>query len=875
MLKKRIGLLACMVFVHSTGVLPATAQQESTAVGPAGSPAVYVVDFPQAESSLVLGDLGNLFSQLIQLRLLQVPSLTVYRVPQGPACGGQPPRENPLLPLSAIQGLSPAAPVSGGFYRVRGSVEVRLPYILLAYLVEKCDGQSVKLLFEDTRRFTADQALEELTISAHAIAFNLEQTVPRTRVAVDINIEGDAPEQKVVRGEVERQVAQAISESSDLELADPGDYKVGALIAFKKGSSRIPPVQLLKVFTKWETVETEELYIQAHDTQYPLPTVTGSHKTLPEFYRQIVEEVRRNLTLVILADKRGWPDLRGKMEIKALLSRGSQLLDKCPKEARICGDAQDAIPVLAAAIGKDPESWEGRRLLGRAQISTGQYADAAKSLEKARDLLNHDHDQGRAVSPKDETQVLNLLGDAYRNLETYNQAEVSYDASLRIMPSQPDVYASKALALRLEGKRPEALESLLEGLQASSPGTFSQSLHATARDIIRALRPGEFAKAEEVITRTKGVPVADEYALLISRKEGQILDAKWTAENAEEARGPLQKALDLQPSDPNVRVEVYANLARTHLFDRDLQKLDFFLTQAEKLPPDQVSADNREWVARIRTRYWMMRKEYLNAYDSADLARQIKPTKDADFMAAQAALYLAQDKEKAARTLEQKAEFTKFYQQAADLAAPLVAKRFPGADYVLVEASHPLGLDAKTREQFQSVVSQNPKDDSALNALILVCSQYLFDFDCAFSAAKMDAALQDPNGPDAAAAYLNLAEVAILLGNDGQTRDWLGIALKQPKVAPREKSLAYLYRLWLAMRQGQTDQFSADFQSWQTATEEFRQTNSDLSWLFKGARKALQDSQIGEKQKELLTAMMDALEDGSRPLPTWSESGPP
>jgi tetratricopeptide (TPR) repeat protein len=872
MLKKRIGLLACMVFLHSTGVLPAATQQESTAVGPAGSLAVYVVDFRQAESSLVLGDLGTLFPQLIQLRLLQVPSLTVYRVPQAPACGGQPPRENPLLQLPASQGLRPTTAPSGGFYSVRGSVEVQPPDIVLEYFVEKCDGQNFKPLFEDTRRFTADQALEELTISAHAIAFKLEQTVPRTRVAVAIEIDGDSLDQKAVQAEVHRRVSTALSESSDLEVADTGDYKVGGRITFEKQGSR------LRIRTKWDTVATEELYIQAHDTKYPLRAVSKSRDKLPEFYTQIVDEVRRNLPVVVLAEKRGWTEFRGKMEIKALLSRGSQLLDKCPKEARICRDAQDAIPVLAAAIGKDPEGREGRWLLGRAQMLAGQYSDAAKSLEKARGLLNHDHDAGRAVSPKDETQVLNLLGDAYRNLEKYNQAEASYDASLQIMPSQPDVYASKALALRLEGKRPEALESLLEGLQASSPGTFSQSLHATARDIIRALRPGEFAKAEEVITRTKGVPVADEYALLISRKEGQNLDAKWTAENAEEARGPLQKALDLQPSDPNVRVEVYANLARTHLFDRDLQKLDFFLTQAEKLPPDQVSADNREWVARIRTRYWMMRKEYLNAYDSADLARHIKPTKDADFMAAEAALYLAQDKEKAARTLEQKAEFTKFYQQAADLAAPLVAKRFPGADYVLVEASHPLGLDAKTREQLQSVVSQNPKDDSALNALILVCSQYLFDFDCAFSAAKMDAALQDPNGPDAATAYLNLAEVAILLGNDGQTRDWLGIALialKQPKVAPREKSLAYLYRLWLAMRQGQTDQFSADFQSWQTATEEFRKTNNDLNWLFLGARKALQGSQIGEKQKELLTAMMDALEDGSRPLPAWLESGAP
>jgi hypothetical protein len=196
-------------------------------------------------------------------------------------------------------------------------------------------------------------------------------------------------------------------------------------------------------------------------------------------------------------------------------------------------------------------------------------------------------------------------------------------------------------------------------------------------------------------------------------------------------------------------------------------------------------------------------------------------------MVAQAALSWAQEKEQAAgkgATPEQKADSTKLYQQAADLTAPLVAKRFPGSDEVFMQVNHALGLDAKTQTQFESIVGQDPKDDSAVNTLMFVCSQYLFDFDCSFQAAQKDVALHDPTGPYAADDYLNLAESAVLAGKDDQAGIWLGIASKQSNTTPRENSLIYLYSLWLAVRKGQNNLIPTDFQSWQTATNEFRKT---------------------------------------------------
>jgi len=863
------------------GVLAAVQQTNGT-VGSPESPVVYVEDFGQEGEPDYLPDLRTLGPGLIQLRLFEVPFLTVNRQPKGPACGSHPsPEIAPPPEIAPRKSQAPyhrAALHTGEFYLVRGSFKVQASKVELKYFVDQCDGESFQPVFQDTDSFRQDQALQELTIAANEIAFKLERSIPATLVVVEkFQFDGNNPtgDQSQVLADARAKVAEALAETPGVRVADTADYKVGALIVFRKRTSRIPPVQLLKLMTKWDTVQTEKLYIEAHGTPYPLKLVTGTQDALPKFYDEIAESVRSNLAVVLLADRRGWTELHGEMEVTALLIRGSQLLGNCPKDSRTCEDALEAIPVLNAATQKDPKSEEAFRLLGQAQMLTGKYPDAAKSLQAARNLLQQGHETGKVVPPQEEARVLNLLGDADRALNKYTDAEASYDESLKILPSQPEVYASKALALSYDGKRVKSLEALLTGLQATSSDADAAPLHASAKDLIRALHPEEFAAAEEAVTRSYAATqrVRDEFALVISRKEGQRLDVNWTPESAEQARDPLQKALDLQPSDPDVLVEVYGNLARTHLFDMDTANLDTILSQAEKLPPAQVHANNREWVARIRAQYWINRKVYDNAYASAEAARRIKPTDEGDRMAALALWLLAQEEEKTGATPQQKIVITKRYQQVANLASPLVAKRYPGADGLLLGANHELGQDAKSQKQFESLVKQDPQDDSAINSLMLVCSQYVFDFGCSFSAALKDARLHDPKATDAAEAYVNLAEAAILVDKDDQTREWLGVALQQPNAPPRDISLAHLYQLWLAMRQGQTDQFRTDFESWLAATEHFRQSKQDLNWLFGGARRKVQDSQLGQKRKEVLFEMMDALEDNNRPLPVWPDSG--
>lgn len=887
--------LTCWFCLQPALVPGAAPPHQEPAGNPAALPVVYIPqDFDEVQLSGgeprqaapdtdvdYARTLRALAPALFQLRLLEVPSLTVRRVSQVPACGAQPATGDQAMPLSP-GGLPQhsAAPPPGIFYVVRGAVEVRLPDIVFSYSLEKCDDQVLTPVFQATAPFTADHALDQITTAAYALSFKLESSAPRTRVAITIDIEDDNPDRKAVQADLQRRIAEEIARSAEFEVAASGDYKVGALITFRRGSSPIPPLELVKRLKGWDTVETEKLYVQVRDEKpYPLQSVVGSRGALSAFYDEVAATVNRGLSVVILAEKRGWPELRGTMEIAALLAHGRQLLDSCGHETGKCKSAQDAIPLLEEAVsqaqevGNDLDTRESLRLQGRAQILAGNYEDAVTSANEALRLVGRDRKAGGVIAPQDEAALLRIRADAYLNLKQYTRAESDYDESLRVLPAQPEPYFGKSLALRYDGKRLKALEVLIAGLQTTSSDADAQPFHTSAKDLIRALQPEELAQAEDEVKRSYDASprVRDEYALVASRIESNKLDTNWTPETAAQARQPLQKMLDLQPSDPDVLVEIYGNLARTYLFDRDDQSLDHFLSLAEQLPSTQVSADNREWIARIRAQYWMDLSEYAKAYDSAEAARRIKPSNQADRTAALALWFQAQGEEKTADTAEQRKQIAGLYKKVVDLVTPLADQRYPGVDGLLVGANHQLGLDASSQKQFADMVTRDPKDDSAITTLMMICGEYTFDFDCAFSAAQKDVVLHDPKAPDAADAYVNVAEAAILASKDDSAREWLGVALQHPEARPRDRSLAHLYHLWLAMRLGQTDQCRTDFDSWQAATEQFRQSKTDLNWLFTGARRSIQNSQLGPKQQELLTRMMDALEDRNRPLPAWSD----
>ena len=864
---KPTSLSTCLLALYSAGIPFVAAQQEVRPVSIQQSPVVYVEDFRQS-APIPEVDLSSFATSLVGLRLLEIPSLTVRRVTKAPDCENPTPRSNTPAQIPGVPNFQSTTARSGDFYVVRGSIGVRLPEIVLDYSVSKCESRTSRKILQDTQPFTLDHAREELTIAAHAIGYKIEHVAPPTQIAVELfQIEGNVQDSKAMQESIRRQVIESMSKSPDFEVTDASDYRVGGSITLQKGASVLRPFAKGKI--------QADLHIEAHGKPYPLKPLMGSLDDPDKFYAAVAEEVQHTLPQVLLAEHLGLPQILGNMKLDELVGEGSQLLEQCAPNDHSCASAGLAIPVLTSATKQDPNDWKAFLLLGQAQMFSGKYTEAAGSLEKASVLIKHEIDSGKVVSVPDQVQAFNLLGDAYRNVEKYPQAEATYDESLKLMPAQPAVYVSKALALRFDSKPLQSLQVLLEGIRIAGSQTAAQPLHDAAKDVIGALQKDDFDKAEQLLAQaySDGEPVGNEYALVLSRKWGQVLETSWTPENRSAANVALRKALDLRLSDPDVEAEVYGNLARTQLVDGDRQVLDSYLTLAEKLPAGQVSVYNREWIARIRAEDQLEHHEYEKARASADLAYHIVQTDNGAYFAALTTYRLAEAKEKpAGASPAETAEVHSLYQQSADFAGPLVDKRSAtNADMVFTLASHPLGQDQKTRDRFERILKQYPNDVSALYALMFVCSQYLIDPNCAFSAAQKWAAL--PNGPQTAGEFLDLAEFAVLANKDDTANMWLATAMAKPGITPREKSLFYFYRLWVAMRQGHSSELLDDFQGWQAATLEFRKTDSELSWVFDGAKTALKQDRISDKEKQLLGAMMDALEDKSRPLPTRPDAG--
>jgi hypothetical protein len=130
------------------------------------------------------------------------------------------------------------------------------------------------------------------------------------------------------------------------------------------------------------------------------------------------------------------------------------------------------------------------------------------------------------------------------------------------------------------------------------------------------------------------------------------------------------------------------------------------------------------------------------------------------------------------------------------------------------------------------------------------------------------------NSGASAGAYLDVAQAAVLKGDYKAGQEWLSAAM-QRSTTSRDKALCYFYQLWIAINLGQTNEYKVDFDSWRDATRQLREEKTGLEWTFVGAKKSLDISktQMGKDKTQLLTSMINVLEDDNLPLLSWPEKG--
>ena len=872
--------------------------------GPADQLPVYIVDFNQYSRTVNLtheiGNLGAFTGGLIDLRLLELSSVTVHHVAIAPTCGSAPPSQGSASPDSSRVSAFQPTP-AGDFYVVHGSIANELPNIVLRYAIDKCENHKLAPLFEDVVSFTLDHALGEITSAAHAIALKIEQAIPPTPIAIGTFASSlSQPGNKEIVATVRKEIADEIQKSSEYNLVGTSTYVINGKIESESSSHN-------GVTSRSRTAIKVSLVFETSGTTYPLGEVSGSTDQLSTFNAEVRTLVVKGLPQALLAEHLQLKDVASNMESRVLIDQANQLLSQCGPVERECAitNAQHVIQLLSPKAASDPHAWKITLLLGKAYMQAGGNATAIRWLNKTQLDMQEEGSAGEPVSNEEKVDVLALLGDSYRASADYAKAEQYYDEALQMDPARLEVHESKARAYELDDKPVEALKSLLQGLKVAGNSAAARPLHDAAIDILRNLQAAKFDEAEAALDEgfRAGEPLANEYAQMEARRWGYSFDTNWTPETRKKARVALQAALDRNPTDPSVLVSLYGSMADAQLLDGDIKLELQYARRAKDLPQDQVPGFLRAYLGRVLAHALVNNDLYDDAARAADESYHLVPTDEAEYYLAYSKWYLtwcrewklklgpgetgpkecglgsggdASDDPQGSNQIseEEKRGLQADYQDVVATVTPLVNGHMQTSYSVLLHANHSLGKDRETITRMRQIAEADPTDYYPWNLLVYVCSQYTFDFECAYQAAQKESKLVEATKEGAtASAYLDYAEAAVLKQDFHAAENWLQSAA-QKATQNRETALIKLYHLWVMIRLGRTSELKTDYDAWKNATEKFRGEDAGLNWTFTGAEVSINrtSAQLGADNQRLLTSMIQDMEDKHKALVAWPEA---
>ena len=499
-------------------------------------------------------------------------------------------------------------------------------------------------------------------------------------------------------------------------------------------------------------------------------------------------------------------------------------------------------------------------LLGKTQLELGRDGDAVQSLVRAKELTAEDRE-----SIDRHVEVNLLLAEAAGKTGDNKRVSECYDELLSVDPTVQSFYMQKAQAEQYAGEHIAALGTLLTGIAYA---TDSSSLHLEAKRLIRSLEAEDFEPAEKLFRQLQAnkEQLKDETALYEWRRGSYRLD--WSdPDSLERAKGRFTEALALDPKDPSILANLYGFLVLVNSY-KDNTAAEGYLAKIDSLPTVDLAKEIREWLMRVRASYLLSKGKdfYGDAYSVAKQGRAINDSKQAELLQAQTATLTARNRD----TLME-IERTARYEEAHDLVLPLARERYASlADAILSEVNRNLNRNQETQVLFTSLVEKNPKDLPAVQGLMEVCAEYLFDFQCALNAALRYAAAMPAGAKMDVGQQINTAEAGTLTGNLELANQWLASALSDNGLPQDLRAVAFLYRTWVSAVSTTSDDLREPFEQWREATGELRRRGTPLGWSFRGAKHALERGSMNEKHRNLLHQMIATLEDASSPLPEWA-----
>lgn len=784
---------------------PSWAQSSGVAPEP---PRVYVTDFTQQGSDPNLSELSTFTAGLIRLQLLRMPMIDVVRTVERPPCG-----DEVKHPLGSLDTSGQIAPNAAGQQTAKSApTRAQAPSSGNFYVIRGSIDIRPPDIAVDAMLEKCDGGTLATVTSDHALFVAgkaLEQLTVLSQFLAN-ELESSLPKTGVKVAKF-----KSVDRESDRTAADVTEQ-------IKLELTRHPGLELSDspeyvVEGEVEKVgDTLKATVRIHWGHDDLKTVesTGAANHASVFVRNVGISVYDSLAAVLLAQRFGWKDYLDNQDAESFVERGKRLL--CIDQAASCRvDAQSALGTMSRAAQLSPASdWHTNYYLGLAQTAALKYSAAIDTFNSVLASIRADPTK-YSESSKIMVDSLNQLGDLYAKSGDSKTAGTYYVESLKRDPTQSEVYIRFAGTL-LDGDTPAAVNVLLGGLAHASD---KAAIHSFLQYSLRRVETPDFDPIVEILRSavSRGEPVSEEYAILCANLASQLVDI-----------------------DPSRAQEL--------------------IKRAQALPSANVTLETRNWLSRILAVSYLREEKYADAYDGAKKARDELNDPSSQILMAQVELAWANHLKESDRS---SLEAIHLLQDAFAILKPLVQASNDDAYQVFRDVGHRTSKDLEVLAVFADLAAKNPKDLEALRNQMYVCNEFLYDFSCAYSAAKKLYA-----GPvEDVGLQLDAVEIAVLNRDYKQASTWLEPVDGASEPSVINKTVARFYRFWITYAQGAastTQDFQRLLQSLNESTAIRSAVPTSQLWSFDGAKHALAKSDLPVGKRKLLADIITAFEDPAK-----------
>jgi tetratricopeptide (TPR) repeat protein len=459
--------------------------------------------------------------------------------------------------------------------------------------------------------------------------------------------------------------------------------------------------------------------------------------------------------------------------------------------------------------------------LALAQSGALQYPEAIATFKRVIELSDS---VARREYGDLAIKALNQLGGVYTQTGDKEAASAFYTESLKRDPTQWDIYLTNA-EIVVATSPVGAIKLLLDGLGHDPKSGVIRS--AIQRDISK-LKPPEFQAAVDLLESAKAtLPVTEEYAQACA-------------------------------------------FAASRLLYSDPQLAERYLSRIESVPPGELRASTRNWVARLRAIDSNLHKKFDAAYGFALQAEKIVEDENVDDRKLSQVVLSDVQVAWAKELQEQDPARLRMLNETRRRIKRLVEEGNTSFYQDFMDSNHLLKDDAESKRVFSTLLHNNNDDHSAARGLMAVCGEYIFDVKCIYAAAQK--ALAKPS--EDIGLQLDGVEAAVLNNDRKQALEWLIIVEQHTEADDMTRAIASFYRFWLSYAENDPSS-RLDFQRVEAAFNVYNRARATRSpiladpagiWSFKGAVNVLKGNKVPaatnltENKRKVLLAIIDAFD---------------